>query len=307
MSVLMELATLASGVDVALNGLHLPGTPGFTRTVSPGADLRTQVISDLALAGVGISPASFYRLNLNPGVYETDSEIETGNGDWVHMRGLGTAPAQTVIQSDNQNLGTLYTHSGIYLDNLTVRAYTSNNLNGPRYPWHISYGSMVVATNCVFDIIDAAAPTSGGNVGTSGRTGADGDNGMFIVFYKCTFKSNKAKQPDPDNMHGPVPWNVQAEPMTLAYIDCTFEGNGDIMFESTGSTGGTYDRLFVIGCTGVTSISGVNNSYPAANNATMVYTDAPVSVPVNNAVGVVRNNKHWPIPVNGLSAFWSDD
>lgn len=304
-SLLAALAATAAPVVVQPpSPLLLTGTPAHTVTVDPGATI-VPALAEGAAATSGGDPASFYRVRLNPGTYEAATAVETVNGDWVHLVGLGDTPAATVIQSDDQNLGTLYTHSGIYLENLTVRAYSSNDLNGPRYAWHISLGTMVVAKDCVFDIVDAATATSGGFVGTSGRTGADGDNGMTIIFHGCTFRSNPAKHPTADNMHGPVPWTPTAEPMTVAYIDCTFEGAGDIMFEGTGAIDGRNDELYVIGCTGVTSISGVNSSYPAERLNTDVFTDDP-AVTVTNAASTTRGVTEWPEPVGGLSAYWAD-
>lgn len=294
--------------DATVSALLPAGTPAYEQTITPGstADTLVPALAAGAAAASGSDPSQFYRINLTAGTYEGTAAngVETVNGDWAHLRGLGVGPADTVVQSGVQGQGTLFTHGSTYLQNLTIRAHSNDSVGGPRYPWHISLGKMVVAVDCVFDILDAAPPTSGGLVGTSACTGADGDDGMMIVFYRCTFKRDPLKH-GPDNMHGPVPWNPTPEPMTVAYIDCDFQGSGELVFEGTGAIDGRNDQLYVLGCTGVTSISGVNPSYPATDGNTDVFTD-DMTVSVTNAANVTRGVTSWPEPVAGLSAYWTD-
>lgn len=253
------LATLT--VDPAL-----PVTGTNKHTVGAAMDaaklLQTADAQNSGLSFLGnLGPDYRVDIIIAPGEYDES----VGTGEWINLVGATGDPADVVIFSNDNGGGVLHSFGATYVEGITFWSQDNGGgaASGPKYAWHITVSDGTsIAVNCVF--LDENV--SGG----SGALGMDGGDGTYTLFYGCTITG--ASPPTITNLHGQLD---PLEPLTVAFVNCTTNGNVGYSQLDTGVT----DQLWVINT--------LNGGSPAT--------------PVTSGSVTVHTSGTWPVPVGGVS------
>lgn len=215
--------TVAAAATAAANAVNADGLDGGLYWDGAGPDYRNDVL-------------------IGPAIYNE----EGGGGQWNCYVGTSGDPTNTVLQFGGDSGGTLHTFGSIYLENLTIKAYSVDGDVSPKYPWHITGGPITIAANCIFDVRGAVSGVSavGGNR-TAGLVGKD--SSVLTIFYKCKFIGDPAAGITGFNMHGgstPGRW-----PETCIFLDCETENISGIGSTGNLSLTGERSKLYVINLT----------------------------------------------------------
>lgn len=272
------------GRRVAVRSVGIPGATNAD--LNEAATASKVAATEFGLGGKGFwdgaGPDYRYDVLIGPGTYNGSM----GGGQWGCYIGTTGDPEDVILQADDGSNGVLHSFGPQYLEGLTLRAYTSDGDESPKYPWHITGGPVTIAANCVFDVSDAI---DGGGNRTAGVVGKD--SSVLTIFYRCTFRATPGVA-DGFNMHGaPTPGDL-AE--TAIFLDCTTEGVASI--GSTGNVSSTGDlaRLYVIGLTHDEHLVEIGAD---ANAEVYTDTDLPVG---GSPAAVFRDVTDWAEVVDGL-------
>lgn len=265
-----DSATRDTAATALLNAVYADARTGFGYWDGIGPDYRTDLF-------------------LVPGNTYTGG----GNSDWRAI--VGTNPAtRTLIEARNNSGGVIHSFGSIYMENLHLRPLTTVEKSAPKYPWHITGGEMCVAARCTFDLSAIEADTIQGGNGIAGWVGADGKQGMTIIFYKCDFIAGPIA--NTLNIHGQG--STEDNPMTLAFIDCTGLNSVEVFTPGADVTAsGERNRFYIIN-TPMSKIGG--------NANTDIYTDGAAPAMALNAATITRGTTAWDVPEGGLSDLWAD-
>lgn len=202
-----------------------------------------------------------YRVDIIIAAGTYDEQV--GTAGWVNLVGATGDPADVVIHNSGDSGGVIHSFGAIYMEGLTLWSQDNGGGTGtgPKYCWHITGGGTSIAANCILRST---------NTGSTGVSGMDGGGGTYTLFYGCDLTG--AAPGVITNMHGA---NNPTEPLTIAWVDCTT--NGEIGYSQLTST--MTDVLWSIDTTDAGS---------------------PAAITTSGSV-TVHTTGTWPVPTGGVS------